>query len=117
MATIFPPAVSASAAHRPVTTQWLTHAVRLRVGLWFALVVTVAGASCAPRPDRAAVVDVWCEAPVRKSWREFADAAAEGRWGGMEYWFVMGTRVFPFDNYELILKRRFQACIRESDLV
>ncbi|KJA22394.1 hypothetical protein HYPSUDRAFT_41021 [Hypholoma sublateritium FD-334 SS-4] len=43
----------------------------------------------------AAVVDVWCEAPVRKTWREFADAAAEGRWGAMEYWFVMG--VHPHD--------------------
>lgn len=65
----------------------------------------------------AAVVDVWCEAPVRRSWREFADAAAEGRWGGMEYWFVMGTRVSPFDNYELLLKLKFQAYIRESDLL
>ncbi|KAJ3513079.1 hypothetical protein NLJ89_g3148 [Agrocybe chaxingu] len=39
-----------------------------------------------------AVVDVWCEAPVRAFWREFADAAKdEGKWGGMEYWFVMGV--------------------------
>lgn len=38
-----------------------------------------------------AVVDVWCEAPVNKTWREFADAAADKeKWGGLEYWFVMG---------------------------
>jgi TatD DNase family protein len=42
-----------------------------------------------------AVVDVWCEAPVRKTWKELADSAltpdgiAE-KWGGVEYWFVMG---------------------------
>lgn len=41
------------------------------------------------------IVDVWCEAPVLKSWKTFADSAlkAEDResiWGGMNYWFVMG---------------------------
>jgi hypothetical protein len=43
-----------------------------------------------------AIVDVWCEAPPQKLWREFADSAltAEDRqtkWGGLEYWFVMGA--------------------------
>jgi TatD DNase family protein len=39
-----------------------------------------------------AVVDVWCEAPVRKLWKEFADSALDReKWGGLEYWFVMGT--------------------------
>lgn len=43
----------------------------------------------------AAIVDVWCEAPVQKIWKEFADSACEGaegkeKWGGLEYWFVMG---------------------------
>ncbi|KAJ6482496.1 Metallo-dependent hydrolase [Mycena sanguinolenta] len=43
-----------------------------------------------------AMVDVWCEAPVRPIWREFADAALRDeergeRWGGVEYWFVMGV--------------------------
>lgn len=54
-----------------------------------------------------AVVDVWCEAPVRKEWRAFADAALalsstpreaasvetkESLWEGItEYWFVLGT--------------------------
>ncbi|KAJ7843124.1 hypothetical protein B0H14DRAFT_3086592 [Mycena olivaceomarginata] len=42
------------------------------------------------------IVDVWCEAPVRPLWREFADSAVteEQRrdlWGGMGYWFVMGV--------------------------
>lgn len=42
-----------------------------------------------------AIVDVYCEAPVTKQWRELADSAlsAEDRrvkWGGLEYWFVMG---------------------------
>ncbi|CAK5263441.1 unnamed protein product [Mycena citricolor] len=42
------------------------------------------------------IVDVWCEAPVQRSWREFADSAVteEQRrdlWGGVGYWFVMGV--------------------------
>ena len=42
-----------------------------------------------------AVVDVWCEAPVRKLWKQYADSALseedrKTKWGGMEYWFVMG---------------------------
>jgi hypothetical protein len=44
----------------------------------------------------AAVVDVWCEAPVQRTWKEIADSAitAEDRkdkWGELEYWFVMGA--------------------------
>jgi len=44
-----------------------------------------------------AVVDVWCEAPVQKIWKEIADSALaeeedrNGRWGDLEYWFVMGV--------------------------
>jgi TatD DNase family protein len=42
-----------------------------------------------------AIVDVWCEAPPERLWRELADSALseEGRaraWGGMGYYFVMG---------------------------
>ena len=42
-----------------------------------------------------AIVDVWCEAPVLKQWKELADSALtqeqrEKDWGGIEYWFVMG---------------------------
>jgi TatD DNase family protein len=44
----------------------------------------------------AALVDVWCEAPVQRMWKEIADSAitAEDRkdkWGELEYWFVMGA--------------------------
>ncbi|KIM37399.1 hypothetical protein M413DRAFT_448467 [Hebeloma cylindrosporum] len=43
-----------------------------------------------------AIVDVWCEAPVRKIWKEFADSASDTeKWGGLQYWFAMG--VHPHD--------------------
>ena len=47
------------------------------------------------------IVDVWCDAPVKKQWKEFADSALnyEDRqrlWGGLEYWFVLGA--FFFDS-------------------
>lgn len=43
-----------------------------------------------------AIVDVWCEAPVQRTWKELADAALSAedrttRWGGIAYWFVMGA--------------------------
>jgi TatD DNase family protein len=45
------------------------------------------------------IVDVWCEAPVEKQWKEFADSALKPEdrqrlWGGLEYWFVMGASPF-----------------------
>jgi len=36
------------------------------------------------------IIDVWCEAPVRHLWREFSSPAHDDRWGGINYWFVMG---------------------------
>jgi TatD DNase family protein len=44
----------------------------------------------------AALIDVWCEAPVQRVWKEIADSAImEGdrveKWGEIEYWFVMGA--------------------------
>ncbi|TDL18207.1 hydrolase [Rickenella mellea] len=41
------------------------------------------------------MVDVWCEAPVQKEWKELADSALseelrKEKWNGIEYWFVMG---------------------------
>ncbi|KAF8649324.1 hypothetical protein AX16_005879 [Volvariella volvacea WC 439] len=47
-----------------------------------------------------AIVDVWCEAPVQKLWREFADSAVREedrreKWGALEYWFAIG--VHPHD--------------------
>ena len=46
------------------------------------------------------VIDVWCEAPVQKAWRELADSAIEeadrkSKWAGTEYWFVIGE----FDEF------------------
>ena len=43
-----------------------------------------------------AIVDVYCEAPVQKAWKELADSALteESRrdlWSGIDYWFVMGA--------------------------
>ncbi|KAA1478797.1 hypothetical protein DENSPDRAFT_845921 [Dentipellis sp. KUC8613] len=51
-----------------------------------------------------AIVDVWCEAPVQKVWKEIADSALteEGRvdkWGGIEYWFVMGVHPHESKDY------------------
>ncbi|KAF8898056.1 hypothetical protein CPB84DRAFT_1836957 [Gymnopilus junonius] len=50
-----------------------------------------------------AIVDVWCEAPVRKLWKEFADLAlkeeAKEKWGGMEYWFVLGVHPHDAKSY------------------
>lgn len=39
------------------------------------------------------IVDVWCEAPVDKGWKEIADSAMrkDSGWGGLEYWFVIGS--------------------------
>jgi len=44
-----------------------------------------------------AIVDVWCDAPVLQTWRELADSALTtedraSKWGGIDYWFVMGER-------------------------
>ena len=43
-----------------------------------------------------AIVDVHCEAPEHGAWRELADSALteddrREKWGGLEYWFVMGA--------------------------
>lgn len=43
--------------------------------------------------DVQAIVDVWCEAPVRlKEWKMLVESAEKKElWGGTEYWFVMGV--------------------------
>lgn len=51
-----------------------------------------------------AIVDVWCEAPQSKLWKEFADAALtpEGtlkNWSGIEYWFAMGVHPHDAEKY------------------
>ncbi|KAF7324650.1 hypothetical protein MKEN_00506500 [Mycena kentingensis (nom. inval.)] len=50
------------------------------------------------------IVDVWCEAPIRPLWREFADSALSAqdradKWGGMGYWFVMGVHPHEAKHY------------------
>ncbi|RXW23734.1 hypothetical protein EST38_g2117 [Candolleomyces aberdarensis] len=53
-----------------------------------------------------AIVDVWCEHTQIKSglWKEFADEAlkpeGENRWGGMEYWFVIGIHPHEAKEYD-----------------
>lgn len=50
------------------------------------------------------VVDVWCEAPVLKQWKEVADSALteEQRttdWGGLRYHFVIGVHPHEARHY------------------
>lgn len=68
-----------------------------------------------------AIVDVWCEAPVRKFWKEFANSAlkAEDResiWAGMEYWFVIGEfeHVAPSTRELDVLNPHLQAYTRRA---
>ena len=56
------------------------------------------------------IVDVWCEAPVLSTWKELADSAIseedrKEKWGGLDYWFVMGTSLFTL--YKLGLQHLF----------
>jgi len=51
-----------------------------------------------------ALVDVWCEAPVQKVWKEIADSAItvqdrKDKWCGLEYWFVMGVHPHEAKSY------------------
>ncbi|KAI0312093.1 hypothetical protein OF83DRAFT_1176966 [Amylostereum chailletii] len=53
-----------------------------------------------------AIVDVWCEAPVRRTWRELADSALTGEgWGGLKYWFVMGVHPHDAKHYDDVVER------------
>ncbi|KDR73171.1 hypothetical protein GALMADRAFT_212641 [Galerina marginata CBS 339.88] len=48
-----------------------------------------------------AVVDVWCDAPVKTLWKEYADAAMDKeRWAGLEYWFALGVHPYDAKNYD-----------------
>ncbi|KAI9566635.1 hypothetical protein HD554DRAFT_2115274 [Boletus coccyginus] len=52
-----------------------------------------------------AIVDVWCEAPVQRAWKEVAESAVSAhdraeKWGEIEYWFVMG--VHPYVDLRLL---------------
>lgn len=44
-------------------------------------------------------MDVWCDAPVKSLWKEYADSALSEedrreKWGGVGYWFALGMCVF-----------------------
>lgn len=51
-----------------------------------------------------AIVDVWCEPPVPRIWKELADSAISSqdraaKWGGVDYWFVMGVHPHEAKHY------------------
>ncbi|CAL1707858.1 unnamed protein product [Somion occarium] len=47
-----------------------------------------------------AIIDVWCEAPVLKAWKEIADSSENKElWCGLEYWFVMGVHPHEAQHY------------------
>src|SRR5262249_22241736 len=51
-----------------------------------------------------AIIDVWCDAPVPKDWKVLADSALSeddrrDKWGGVNYWFVMGECFYLFVVY------------------
>ena len=53
------------------------------------------------------LLDVWCEAPVQKLWKEFADAAIHEngkKWGGIQYWFALGTQTSCISKYNILTK-------------
>jgi TatD DNase family protein len=67
-----------------------------------------------------AVVDVWCEVPMLKLWKEITDPALEvegdrkRRWGELQYWSMMGTSCVPSPaRAELSHPLPEQAYIRE----
>ena len=52
-----------------------------------------------------AIVDVWCDAPVQKSWKTLADSALtpedrQSLWGGIEYWFALGELAVFYGCYD-----------------
>ncbi|KAJ8495583.1 hypothetical protein ONZ45_g12790 [Pleurotus djamor] len=68
------------------------------------------------------VVDVWCEAPVRKLWKEFADSALteedrRNKWGSLDYWFVIGVHPHEARHYtdeieeELLTAMQHPRCV------
>ncbi|EKM61802.1 uncharacterized protein PHACADRAFT_248680 [Phanerochaete carnosa HHB-10118-sp] len=69
-----------------------------------------------------AIVDVWCEAPVVKQWKELADSALaierrEKDWGGMEYWFVIGVHPHEAKSYNDVVERDIIEAMRHPRCV
>ncbi|KZV70930.1 hydrolase [Peniophora sp. CONT] len=57
------------------------------------------------RPRVESIVDVWCEAPVQRVWKEIADSALDDtsrkeNWAGIDYWFVMGVHPHEAKVYD-----------------
>ena len=51
-----------------------------------------------------ALVDVYCEAPVQKAWKDLADSAVDRTvWGDVGYYFVMGACIFFYESERLSL--------------
>ncbi|KAG8872925.1 hypothetical protein FRB98_009301 [Tulasnella sp. 332] len=60
--------------------------------------------SLATKPNVTTLVDVYCEAPILKEWKEIADSALTSDqraelWGGIEYYFVIGVHPHNAKNY------------------
>ena len=65
------------------------------------------------------LVDVWCEAPVQKIWKEFADAALDenakdNKWKGIAYWFALGPVYMSYDLYVVLMPYLRCASVRVS---
>ncbi|EJF65163.1 hypothetical protein DICSQDRAFT_132695 [Dichomitus squalens LYAD-421 SS1] len=58
-----------------------------------------------------AIVDVYCEATEDNTWQEVADSALteedrREKWGGLEYWFVMGVHPHEAKDYTDAIERK-----------
>lgn len=67
-----------------------------------------------------ALVDVYCEAPVKTRWKELADSALshvsrKEKWNDIEYWFVMGMLYYN-SLAVFYLTRWMKAYIRKPTL-
>ncbi|KAI0674957.1 hypothetical protein C8Q78DRAFT_1075308 [Trametes maxima] len=69
-----------------------------------------------------AIVDVYCEAPVQRLWKELADSALseedrKEKWGGLEYWFVMGVHPHEAKEYNDDVERVILAAMEHPRCV
>ncbi|EPQ52929.1 Metallo-dependent hydrolase [Gloeophyllum trabeum ATCC 11539] len=90
--------------HTHLVSTFSSYQSKYREGRYGSIFDFVKGIYTQSRHKVEAIVDVWCEAPVQKVWKELADSAltAEGRrdnWGGIEYWFVMGMSLHEAKLY------------------
>ena len=63
-----------------------------------------------------AIVDVYCEATEHKTWKEVADSALteedrQERWGGLDYWFVMGMSYTRYCLLGFVSTQRAAPCV------